>query len=41
MMKKLFSADVIGFVKCMGTLEEYRRDSVMKNKLQLIICDLE
>lgn len=33
--------DVLGFVKSMGSLEEYRSDNETRNKLRLLLCDIE
>ncbi|XP_028757320.1 uncharacterized protein LOC114754709 [Neltuma alba] len=33
--------DVLAFVKSIGTLEEYRRDNETKNKLRMVLSDIE
>ncbi|XP_028752889.1 uncharacterized protein LOC114724812 [Neltuma alba] len=33
--------DVLAFVKSMGTLQEYRRDNETKNKLRMVLTDIE
>ena len=37
----LFFPDVLAVVKGFGPLDEYRRDNEIKNKLKMIITDLE